>query len=95
MLQADVIRVCYFEPASAGSRMVAARLFGPDATADNQRVDVDGFAARLIVADEQRLGRKRARSGAEKLLRAAGFSDPGHAYAMAMDRIIRDTRGWA
>jgi hypothetical protein len=80
----DTLVIGYYD----AGRMVDRRIVGPDA--DSNRVDTTRYALRLIDADEARLGRPRARSGAEKLLRAAGFSDPGRAYAFAMDRRARN-----
>jgi hypothetical protein len=86
-LMTDTLVIGYYE----GRKLVDRRIVGPDAI-DN-RVDVDGYALRLIDEDEARLGRPRARSGAEKLLRAAGFSDPSRTYAFAMDRRARNRYG--
>jgi hypothetical protein len=85
----SVVRVMLRE----GKRFVGVRFYGIDA--DGSHVDTTGYALRLIDEDEQRLGRPRARSGAERILREAGFPDPGRAYAFAMDRRSRDARAAA
>lgn len=83
-LMTDTLVIGYYE----AGRMVDRRIVGPDS--EDNRVDVTGYALRLIDADEARLGRPRARSGAEKILRSAGFSDPSRQYAFAMDRRARN-----
>jgi hypothetical protein len=82
-LQLDVVRVMHID---AAGQLVGARFYGRDAAEGGGMADPVGYALRLIDEDEQRLGRPRARSGAERLLRAAGFTDPWRYYAFAMDR---------
>ena len=72
----------------AQGTFIAARTYGRDA-GPNGTADVAGYAERILAEDEARLGRPRARSGAVKVLRAAGFAErwcADHAYVMAMDR---------
>lgn len=82
----DVIRVCTYRDGS----MIAAKCHGRDAD-ESGLVDVSGYAARLVENELRRAGsRGRARSGLEKVLRAARFSDPSLAFVQAMDR-LRET----
>jgi hypothetical protein len=56
-LQTDIVTVVRYD---AAGRIVDRLHYGRDATADHKRVDVNA-------EDEARLGRERARSGAEKV----------------------------
>lgn len=85
-LQVDAVVARVYDAEGA---WVDQRTYGRDAD-EGGRIDTAGYALRLIDEDEQRLGRPRARSGAERLLRAAGFTDPGRMYAFAMDRRARE-----
>lgn len=84
MIPADALVIGIYQ----GRRMVDRLIVGPDA--ENNSIDTTKVALRLLDEDEARLGRPRARSGAEKILRTAGFSDPSRAYAFAMDRRARE-----
>lgn len=86
-IPADVLVIGIYR----GRRMIDRLIVGPDA--ENNLIDTTKVALRLIDADEARLGRPRARSGAERILRANGFSDPGRTYAFAMDRRARNFHG--
>ena len=76
----------------AGGRWCDTLHYSHGATPDHRRVDVSRLALEVLTLDEMRLGRRRARSGAEKVLRAAGFSDPGRQYAFALDVMRRHDR---
>lgn len=65
------------------------RHYSPVATPDHRHIDVSLLALIVLTLDAMRLGRPRARSGAEKVLRRAGFGDPGRAYAFAFDVLRR------
>lgn len=90
MLQADVLRVLKYD---ANGRFASVHMYGRDGEGANGTVNVSGFAARLIVETLQTAGeRGRARSGLEKVLKAAGFSDPGRHFAFALDYLSRERR---
>jgi hypothetical protein len=84
-IPADVIPVRIYQ----AGQFVGQRFYGPDAGCGPHGasvIDTSGVAARLIVEAVRAAGKRgRARSGLEKVLRAANFSDPGRAFAFAMD----------
>lgn len=62
------------------------------ATPDRRHIDLNRVALEILTLDAMRLGRPRARSGAEKVLRRAGFHNPQHMYCFAFDHKIRYDR---
>lgn len=87
MLKTDLIRVTLRER----GRLIGARFYGRDAEPDHTRVNVSGFAARIIVEALAKAGDKgRAPSGIVKILRAAGFTDPQREFAFACDYLTRE-----
>lgn len=75
-----------------GTRWNGVCHYSHAATPDGRHIDVTRLALEVLTLDAMRLGRPRARSGAEKVLRKAGFAEPSRMYAFAMDHKIRHDR---